>query len=145
MNIYIAGPIKEKELIQEMIEVVKKRYPDANLYIPMDYKVPGDFQKLDGTWNLPNHEWAKKVFESDINHLKNSDLIFSLYTGYYHTSGTIWEIGYACGLNIPVIAYIPYFVKDVSLMVMNSFSNYITNDGVINSITDEFLSKFNQK
>jgi nucleoside 2-deoxyribosyltransferase len=69
MRIYIAGPFshpEEREALQHMIELVKKRYPDANLYIPMEYKVPGDFQKLDGTWNLANHEWAKKVYESDI-------------------------------------------------------------------------------
>lgn len=149
MRIYIAGPFshpEEREALHHMIELVKKRYPDANLYIPMEYKVPGDFQKLDGTWNLANHEWAKKVYESDIYHLDTASMVFALYVGHYCSSGTIWEVGYAKGKGIPVIAYIPEYVTgDVSLMVMNGFNNYLGEDGNIYPITEEFLSKFNQK
>lgn len=149
MRIYIAGPFshpEEKESLQHMIELVKKRYPDANFYIPMEFKVPGDFQKEDGTWYLSNHEWAKKVYESDIKHLDTASMVIALYVGHYCSSGTIWEVGYAKGKGIPVIAYIPEWVKgDVSLMVMNGFSKYLGEDGNIYSITEEFLSKFNQK
>lgn len=149
MRIYIAGPFshpEERESLQHMIELVKKRYPDVNFYIPMEYKVPGDFQKLDGTWNLANHEWAKKVYESDIHHLDSANMVIALYVGHYCSSGTVWEIGYAKGKGIPVIAYIPEWVKgDMSLMVMNGFNKYIGEDGNIYPITEEFLSKYNQK
>ena len=149
MRIYIAGPFshqKEREALQHMIELVRKRYPDANLYIPMEYKVPEDFQKLDGTWNLPNHQWAQKVYESDIKHLDTASMVIALYVGHYCSSGTVWEMGYAKGKGIPVIAYIPEWVKgDMSLMVMNGFDKYLGEDGNIHPITEEFLSKFNQK
>jgi len=112
----------------------------------MNYKVSEDFQKLDGTWNLPNNIWAKKVYESDIKNLNKSDLVFAMYVGHYHSSGTVWEIGYACGKEIPVIAYIPEWVEgDMSLMVMNSFSGYIGEDFNVHKFTEEELLKFNQK
>lgn len=150
MNIYIAGPFShdnERTSLKHMIELVQKRYPDANLYIPMEYKVPGDFQKLDGTWNLPNNVWAKRVFDSDIKYLNNSDLVIAMYIGHYCSSGTVWEIGYAVGRNIPVIGYIPDWAKeqDMSLMVLNGFSGYISEDTNIHKFTDEELLKFNQK
>lgn len=149
MRVYIAGPFshpEEKESLQHMIELIKKKYPEVNYYIPMEFKVEGDFQKPDGTWNLPNEEWAKKVYESDIKHLNTANVVIALYVGHYCSSGTIWEIGYACGKGIPVIAYIPEWVKgDVSLMVMNGFNYYLGEDGNIYPITKEFLNKFNQK
>lgn len=94
MRIYIAGPFshpEEKESLQHMIELIKKRYPDTNFYIPMEFKVPGDFQKEDGTWYLPNHEWAKKVYESDIKHLDTASMVVALYVSHYCSSGTIWK------------------------------------------------------
>lgn len=149
MNIYIAGSFSNsisKDHLNHMIELVKKRYSDSNLYIPMEYKVPGDFQKLDGTWNLPNYEWAKNVYESDRKHIDKADLVFALYTSHICSSGTTWEIGYACGKGIPVIAYIPQDSDvNMSLMVMNGFDKRITEDGMIIPITEEYLSQFNQK
>ena len=129
-----------------MISLVKKRYPDARLYIPMEYKVPEDFQKLDGTWNLPNNMWAQKVFLHDKEELDKADLVFALYVGHYCSSGTVWEIGYACGKGIPVIAYIPDWIQgDVSLMVMNGFNKKIEEDGTIIPISEDYLLQFNQK
>ena len=149
MNIYIAGPFShdnERQALQEMINIVKNRFGFENIYIPMDYKVPGDFQKLDGTWNLKNHEWAKKVFESDITHLNKADVVFALYTGHYCSSGSIWEMGYACGKEIPVILYIPKWVnKDVSLMVMNGCRGQLHEDGTITPFTTSDFKKYNQK
>ena len=150
MNVYIAGPFshsEEKQALLRMIELVKKRFPTANFYIPMEYKVPGNFQKLDGTWNLPNFEWARKVYEADVTHLNTATMVFALYTAHYCFSGTIWEIGYAKGRNIPVIGYLPTITKgqDVSLMVMNGFDGYIDEEGIIKKFTNDDLNNYNQK
>lgn len=149
-KIYIAGPFSKprtKKSLKEMIKIVTKRYGESTLYIPMDYKVPGDFQKIDGTWNLSNAEWAKSVYENDIKHLNESDIVFVLNVGLYRTAGTVWEAGYAKGKGIPVIAYIPEWAKknDMSLMLMNSYDGYIDKDGYIHKFTEEELLKFNQK
>lgn len=150
MNIYIAGPFShdnERESLKHMIELVKRRYPGSNLYIPMEFKVPGDFQKPDGTWNLPNNVWAKKVYENDIKHLNNADIVVALYAGHYCSSGTVWEIGYACGKGIKTYGYIPTWAQEqnMSLMVLNGFSGYIDEDANIHRFTEEKLLTFNQK
>lgn len=149
-KIYIAGPFskpEEREALKKMIDIVGKRYGFTDMYIPMEYKVPGDFQKLDGTWNLSNSEWARKVYENDIKQLNNAEVVFALYVGHYCSSGTIWEMGYANGKGIPVYAYIPEWAhgEDVSLMCMNSFSGYIDDNGYTHKFNEEDLGKFNQK
>ena len=149
MRIYIAGPFshtEERESLEHMIDLIKKKYPEANLYIPMEFKVEEDYQKEDGTWNLPNYEWAKRVYESDIKHLDTANMVIALYVGHYCSSGTIWEMGYAKGKGIPVVVYIPECVNgDMSLMVMNGFDSYFGEDSNFHPITEDFLSKFNQK
>jgi len=149
-KVYIAGPFSKprlKKSLKEMIKIVSNHYGESILYIPMDYKVLGDFQKIDGTWNLSNAEWAKNVYENDIKHLNESDIVFVLNVGLYRTAGTVWEAGYAKGKGIPVIAYIPEWAKknDMSLMLMNSYDGYIDKDGYIHKFTEEELLKFNQK
>ena len=152
MNIYIAGPFSTpecRESLKHMIELVKKRYHNSkpNIYIPMEFKVPGDFQKPDGTWNLSNEEWAKAVYDSDIEHLNNADVVFAMNIGIYRTAGTVWEMGYAVGKGIPVYAYIPEWAKgnDMSLMLMNSFKGYLGEDGYISPFAPGELNKYNQK
>lgn len=147
--IYIAGPFsteQERASLEKMITLVRKRYPLEDLYIPMDFKVEGDFQKLDGTWNLPNHEWAKKVYEADVEHLLSSRMVFAMYCGRIHSSGSIWEIGYACGKEIPVILYIPKWASnEMSLMVLNGVYGYIDENSMIYPFTPKLLKSFNQK
>lgn len=149
-RVYIAGPFskpEERESLKHMIAIAEKTYGASELYIPMDYKVPGDWQKLDGTWNLSNHEWARKVYENDLKHLDEAEVVIAMYVGHYCSSGTIWEMGYANGKGIPVYAYIPEWAKgeDVSLMCMNSFRGYIDENGFIHKFTEEDLEQFNQK
>ena len=69
-KVYIAGPFSKprtRKALQKIIDIASKRYGRAELYVPMEYKVPGDFQKLDGTWNLTNAEWAKKFMKMILN------------------------------------------------------------------------------
>ena len=54
-KIYIAGPFAEphhREALLHMINLVKKAYNtntgELDLYIPMEYKVEGDYQNPDG-------------------------------------------------------------------------------------------------
>jgi len=140
IKIYIAGPFAEphhREALLHMIDIVKKAYAsdDLELYIPMEYKVEGDYQNPDGTWHLPNHEWASDVFGSDCRHIEEADIVIALYDGRKGTTGTAWELGYAYGKNIPVIGYIPEYAKKepMSLMVINSFLGFLQENGRIAS------------
>lgn len=147
MKIYIAGSFsseQERESLKYMISLVRKVFPDTELYIPMELKVKGDFQKPDGSWNLPNYVWAKEVYGNDIRNLDESDMVFVMYTGHRSTS---WELGYAMGQGKVAFVYIPDWAKDndMSLMVLNGkLDGYIDESG-IHGMTDEYLKIFNQK
>ena len=150
MKIYIAGPFSqenERKSLKHMIELVKLANPNAEFYIPMEFKVEGDFQKPDGTWNLPNEEWARRVYEEDLKHLNEADIVYAQYVGHYCSSGTVWEMGYANAKGIPVVAYIPAWAyeKNMSLMVLNSFFGFLDEDGSIMKNSLAYLSQFNQK
>ena len=151
MKIYIAGPFsqpREREALKHMIEIVRTKYPNAKLYIPMEFKVPGDFQKPDGTWNFSNYQWAKAVRDKDVQELDSCDMVIAMYGSHYCTSGTVWEIGYAHGINKPITLYFPEYCKDgdnMSLMVVLSASHYMGEDGVFYPLNPEYLKRFNLK
>lgn len=158
MKIYIAGPFshpEEREALKHMIELVRRSYPDAELYIPMEFKVPGDFQKEDGSWNLPNHVWAYRVYENDLKELKEADLVVAMYGRHYCSSGTVWEIGFVAGLNAyrcvkSLILYIPPYCEkgsDLSLMVTMGADGILREDGKVDFWDDKFkhLKNYNLK
>lgn len=149
-KIYIAGPFStecERESLNKMISLVKQNFPAAKLYIPMEFKVPGEFQKPDGSWNLENYDWARQVFLSDLKHIEEANKVFVMYTGRNSTTGTAWEMGYSCALGIDTYLYIPEWAKekDMSLMVINSGLGWMDEVGTIRYVNEEFLKMFNQK
>lgn len=155
IKIYIAGPFSsavDRAALKRMIKIVKQihQYTDLDLYIPMEYKVEGDYKKEDGTWNLPNYVWSKQVYKNDIKNLCEAEEVFVLYTGRKGTTGTAWEIGFAHGMNKKITLYIPNYAKDrpMSLMVLNSadyYIDFINGYPIKRSIDKNFLEKFNQK
>jgi len=116
--IYIAGPffnIEEREQLNKMIDVVRKTYPDSELFIPMKHTI-------EGGESMPNEEWGKRVFQMDVEAIDRCSMVVALYLGHYSDTGTAWEIGYAFAKSIPVVLYIPeeYRKNDMSIMPVNS-------------------------
>lgn len=153
-NIYIAGSFADpkdrlelEKLVQNVRLQLHKNGGDyVNVYVPMEHKIEEDFQKPDGTWNLPNHVWAKKVFDMDMEHLYNADMVIAMYTG---TNGTSWEMGYAYAKGIPVYIYVPEYAKskDMSLMVLNGSYGYLADPEEIlfDTNKEEMFKQLNQK
>ena len=112
MKIYLASPLFTE---YERNEV--KRYAQAYreqgyyVYVPMEHQI-------ENAWDMPNHEWARKVFEEDIRAIDESDAVVVLYYGLYSDSGTAWEQGYAYAKGKEVIV-INCGCKEASLMVVN--------------------------
>ena len=97
LKIYLASPFfneYEKDKVQAVAKQL--RLQGQEVYVPMEHEIPN-------AWDLPNHEWAKKVFEEDIKAIQQSDAVYVLNFGMYSDSGTAWECGYAYGINKPVI------------------------------------------
>lgn len=149
-KIYIAGCFtheRERKSLEHMIEIVRAKFPECELFVPMEHSVEGDFKKEDGTWNLSNPAWGRAVFDMDLKGLKNANTMIAMYTGHFGTTGTSWEIGYAYCAGKRIILYIPDWAKEenVSLMVLNSASSWMDEEGNVFPITHSWLKTFNQK
>lgn len=135
MKIYVAGPffnVKERTELEKMIGYLNLKYPDAELFIPMDHEIKNG-------QDLPNCIWSKKVFDMDVKAIDDCDFVVALYMGHYSDTGTVWETGYAYAKGIPVILYIPEDNKeDMSLMVLNSCTSIL-------NAKDIYMEKYNQK
>ena len=60
-NIYIAGTFSsrdDRKSLTVLIHLVRHKYPNADVFVPMEHKVEGDYQLSDGSWFLPNDVWA---------------------------------------------------------------------------------------
>lgn len=150
-NIYIAGTFssdEDRKSLKGLINLVRHKYPEADVFVPMEHKVEGDFQLADGSWFLPNEVWARRVFNMDLAAINRADIVFAMYTGHKSTTGTSWEMGYAYALGKPIIGYIPSWAEgqNMSLMIMNSLSGYVNKEGnIVWGVDEEFRKKYNQK
>jgi nucleoside deoxyribosyltransferase len=116
MKIYLAGSLHTDELKTNIKTVVDfLRSKENEVYSPMELKIPN-------AWDLPNHEWAKKVYDNDIEELTNADMIVCIYNGFNFAggTGTAWELGYARAMGKDVIVLCTDIKSKQSLMIINS-------------------------
>ena len=116
-DVYLAAPlwtIEQKERITSLAEVLRRE--GYSVFVPMEHEI-------DNAWDMPQHEWSKKVFDTDIEAIRNSAAVVAIYNGLYSDSGTAFEIGYAhaLGKDIYVVPYLE--TKEVSLMIKNAVKN----------------------
>lgn len=116
-DVYLAAPLwtaEQKERITSLAEVLRRE--GYSVFVPMEHEI-------DNAWDMPQHEWSKKVFDTDIEAIRNSAAVVAIYNGLYSDSGTAFEIGYAhaLGKDIYVVPYLE--TKEVSLMIKNAVKN----------------------
>ena len=116
-DVYLAAPLwtaKQKERIASLAEVLRQE--GYSVFVPMEHEI-------DNAWDMPQHEWSKKVFDADIKAIHNSAAVVAIYNGLYSDSGTAFEMGYAhaLGKDIYVVPYLE--TKEVSLMIKNAVKN----------------------
>ena len=109
MRYYISSGFFTDET-RKQVSTVAQIFRDAGyeVYVPMEYFVP------DGE-NMAPDEWARKVFEKDVEELNKCDVVVVLDFGANGDCGTSWEAGYAYAMGIPYIVYA--YGSDISLMV----------------------------
>jgi len=132
MKIYIAGPFfseQERVDLKRMIHYIQQTNPGAELFIPMEHFVPGgDARDEHGEYVMNNAEWGRRVFELDLEGMKDCNELYVLYYGLYSDTGTAWEVGYAYAKNIPITLFVPSEeVKLSSVMIHNSAKVVIAN------------------
>lgn len=116
-DVYLAAPLwtaKQKERIASLAEVLRRE--GYSVFVPMEHEI-------DNAWDMPQHEWSKRVFDADIEAIRNSAAVVAIYNGLYSDSGTAFEIGYAhaLGKDIYIMPYLE--TKEVSLMIKNAVKN----------------------
>lgn len=124
--IYVAGPFfnpKERMYLNEMIEWIKREYPNEELFIPMEHFIPNGA-------NLPNNEWAKKVYDMDVEALDKCDKVCALYLGHYSDTGTAWEIGYATAMKKLILLYVPRAYSNMDMSIMPVSSAHVVFDEI---------------
>ena len=117
MNVYVASPLHTPECKAEITEVVNylRKQPEVNVYSPMELKIPN-------AWDLPNQEWALKVYQNDIEQLNKADVVVCIYRGFKFAggTGTAFELGYATAQHKPIIVLCTDITSKQSLMIINS-------------------------
>lgn len=99
MNCYLAGPLFSQQ-DREMLERIAQYLESRNIEVYLPHRDGGDL----GTVIFdPNRDYSRdRIFSSDIEHVKNSDLVVCLLDGQDSDSGTCVEIGFAYALGKPI-------------------------------------------
>lgn len=119
MKIYLASPFFQKreiEIYQRAIAILRNK--GYEVFVPQEHTIPNGEK-------MPNTQWAKAVFDMDMEALKNCDAVVALNWGLYSDSGTAWECGAAYALNKPILQVICGLSDETySCMMLNGASNY---------------------
>lgn len=89
IKIYLAGPFfneKERNYVEIAANILRNQ--GYEVIVPMEHFIENGEK-------LTNEEWARKVFEYDVEQIRNADCMLAIYHGHYSDSGTAWEIGFA--------------------------------------------------
>lgn len=71
-------------------------------------------------------ELREKTFKDNLKHIEEADAIFAITNG--KDMGTIFEAGYAYGINKPIIYFCERLSGQFNLMLAQSGSVVLTND-----------------
>lgn len=115
MEAYLASPFfshEERQKYHRIISLLRDQL-GYELYVPMEHTI-------ENAWNLPNHTWAKAVFEEDIRAIDEAEVVIVVNFGMYSDSGTAWEAGYAYAKGKTVVnMLVGEGAEDYSLMMIN--------------------------
>lgn len=116
-DVYLAAPLwtaEQKERITSLAEVLRRE--GYSVFVPMEHEI-------DNAWDMPQHEWSKRVFDADIEAIHNSAAVVAIYNGLYSDSGTAFEIGYAHALGKDIYVVPCLETNEISLMIKNAVKN----------------------
>lgn len=103
LRVYMAGGwfTQNQDEVLTKLEDLLRNMPGVSAYFP----------RHDGVKLSPNefhdHNLRKKVFDDNVSHITESDVVVAALDGRDGTydTGTVWEAGYAASHGIPVIAF----------------------------------------
>ena len=118
MKVYLASPFfsaYERKRVKKVAEYYRNL--NYEVYVPMEHEVAN-------AWNISNQMWGNKVFEADVKAIRECDMVVAILNcGMTDDAGTCWEIGFAYGLNKPIIGVIDNRLQ--SIMTINAFTEVV--------------------
>ena len=120
-KIYLASPFfdaTECHYYHRAIEAL--RSAGYEIYVPQEHSI-------EGGWEMPNEEWARRVFAEDVDAIRTSDVVMILNFGLYSDSGTAWEADYAKALGKRVVQVLCGGDNAVYSLMMLSSADKIVN------------------
>lgn len=82
--------------------------------------------------NLRKEELREEIFQLDRGAIDKSKAVFAICDE--SDTGTLWEVGYACGKDIPVVAFCSE--QNLNLMITQSVSGIYDSDEHFNSVKE---------
>lgn len=141
-TIYLASPWFDDTQANLLIEAYKnllQNHTIGHIHVPLLHQYKGEVLS-GGNSTLSDdekYEWAVNTYSSDLNAIKNSDLIVALETPNDVDSGTSVEIGIGIGMHKPVVGLFHGDLDKTPVNLMESF-------GVTSYVTEpEELKRFN--
>ena len=129
MKIYLAGPC-DTDHRTIMVQIAKFfREKEQEVYCPWELKI-------ENAWDISQEEWARKVFEADINELNKCDIVVMISYGRISSTGSAWEQGYCYAKDIPVHV-IQMNTEPTSLMIYCGCNNFINLDNAYSGLSGE--------
>lgn len=111
MKIYMASAMfteQEQNRINKIARLL--RAMGHQVYVPHEYKVPNADK-------MENEEWAKNVFQHDIEALDEAEAVYYFCEGMNGDIGAAWECGYAYAKGKRIFVDELQEVAEISLMV----------------------------
>lgn len=95
MKIYLCGSCAtdNRTTMMNIAKILRKA--GFTLYCPWELKFAD-------AWDMPQEQWAEKVFENDVLAIDNCDAIIMISYGRMSSAGSNWEQGYAYACNKPI-------------------------------------------
>ena len=117
MKIYLAGSCGSDRRSYMVSIGEELRALGFEVYCPFELKI-------NNAWDMPQEDWAQKVFDNDILAIQNCDVMVIISSGRQSTAGTNWEQGYAYALGKKIFVF-QYTNEATSLMTYCGADNFI--------------------
>ncbi len=123
---------KHKYIIEKVVERIKAA--TGVLANNFEFYIPHQL-KIENAWDMSLEDWSKAVYDKDMTELESADIVVFLSFGKENNAGSVFEVGYICGLNKKAktkqkLVVVKMTDEPESLMVTNACDTIITDSDI---------------
>ena len=118
--IYLGGSCSSENRTL-MVEIAKMlRANGADIYCPFELKI-------ENAWDYSQEDWAKMVFDKDVEAIDKANILVMVSAGRVSTAGTNWEQGYAYATGKKIYVF-QLTEQKTSLMTYCGCTQFVNTD-----------------